>query len=108
MHDTFSVDDVFRRAVPVVEPLAEIEFADMEPVDALDLVGVPPLQALASIPFAPYDLVGVPPAVAVALPDHAPTTPKLQPFSPRRRALSAEELPTEEFPIDDEPQGLFV
>lgn len=93
----FFVDDEYRRSLPLVE----IEFADMEPVDAIDLVGVPPLQATASIPLPGYDLVGVPPAVAVALLDAEPAPPRLLPFALRRRALLPEELPTEEFPVDD-------
>lgn len=98
MHNTLYLDDelLFRRpsrAEPA-EDLAEIEFADMEPIDATDLVGVPPYEVVSSIPFPDLDLVGVPPAVAVAVAHREPLALKPIRLSSR---TTPDELPTEEF-----------
>jgi hypothetical protein len=102
VHNTLFLDDelLFRRpSLSAVgdDELADIEFADMEPVDATDVVGVPPYQVTASIPFPQLDLVGVPPSVAVAVAVREPMS--LRGLRPPSR-VGPEELPTEEF-VDD-------
>jgi hypothetical protein len=100
MQNTLFLDDelLFRRAsaraLAPDDSLVEIEFADMEVVEWTELVGVRPLECAAMIPFPLLDFVGVPPAVAVTV------SMPFQALLPRpfeRRALLADELPTEEY-----------
>ena len=105
MDNTFllDVDLLFRRVPLDDEDLVDIEFADMEPVDADDLVGVLPHECRASVPVEPYDMVGVAGHAAVATTFlHARrrldgrTPPWLQDPS-EAHPFGAEELETEEF-----------
>src|SRR5687767_13920186 len=103
MDNTFLLDvDLLFRRVPVDDQdLVDIEFAEMEPVDADDLVGVLPLEARASVPVEPYDMVGVDGHAAVAMTAlHArrravALRPSPSPWT--EPPLGPEELETEEF-----------
>jgi hypothetical protein len=96
MKNTYFVDAdlVYHRPPrPADDDLVEIEFADMEPLDGRDLVGVEPLAAIATIDLPAYDLVGVDGQAAIA------STPA--PRKARRMFTGAtpspEELETEEY-----------
>lgn len=88
------LDLVIHRVPQVTSDLTEIEFADMEPLDDGDVVGVFPLEAVAMVPLEPYDLVGVVGHSAVATTRGA-HPPPARPFAaPHGRP---EDLETEEF-----------
>ena len=87
-------DLVFRRPPTVFDAdLVDIEFADMEPVDADDLVGVFPHEARATVPLEPYDVVGVIGHAAVAT---APSGPPRE-GRPFEGPMRPEDLETEEY-----------
>ena len=86
-------DLVFLRPPTSDEGLVDIEFADMEPVDGEDLVGVMPHEARATVPVEPYDMVGVPEHAAVAT---LRSADRRRPFEGAPRP---EDLETEEYYI---------
>jgi hypothetical protein len=97
------LDLVFRKVAPGTDDeLADIEFADMEPIDDVDLIGVSPHEAAASLALPSYDIVGVQPfsAVAVLPPERigaASGAGRGRPFDGRPKRTPVEELETEEY-----------
>ncbi len=94
MRNTFlpDTDLVYLRAdTHQSEDLVEIGFEDMEPIEAVDLVGVEPHTAVAILPYMEFDFVGVHPYGAVT------TTPA--PAFPRadEADLIEDAIPTEEY-----------
>ncbi len=87
------VDLLFRRPpTNSDDDLVEIEFADMEPLDGDEVVGVVPLEAIALLDLLPYEIVGVGAQAAIAT---EPRPARRRVF--RHSADDAEDRETEEY-----------
>ncbi|MCB9679054.1 MAG: hypothetical protein H6737_28390 [Alphaproteobacteria bacterium] len=73
------------------DDLVEIAFEDMEPLEAVDLIGVEPHTAVAILPYLDFECVGVHPYGAVTM-TPAPAYPRAD-----EADLIEDAIPTEEF-----------